>query len=345
MLWSNLHLCNPFALSGYFQPVTSSTMLPFVASVNYRSVSLHRLYDNCVNVHDIMTNENGINEVFKLQTCNRNEICGMISSSSNVIKRLEAIFPHHQIFCGQNAIKHLINVVSGMDALYPSDNHVKSQCLKCYYKTYTYRTNVRFIPRMWNTILQHSKTVRRNRAHTDSLVDWVLQNIHTDRVIVVGAGSFAKSCVFFAKSKFEIVIVNKTPKKICGIETKSLNQLDELMNDDTTIVHCADFTLSTQLKKNHSPCVIDVTIPPTTTDISNSIRLADSKQKITDTENDLTTISNKILNEIYFRPEIAAEANIFNKKIDQCKDPVIRKSLLKTRHSRLLQLKKRYGLL
>jgi hypothetical protein len=222
-------------------------------------------------MQDVLQHD-GIVEAFALHTC-------MMHLSSDAVDRLQLISPApSEIYVAERCIVHAIRVASGMDAVLSMDNHVKNQCTVAFDKTYTCHRKIgRILPRLWDTVLRESKRERRLRPSSDCdlMFKWVQDHVNTERVVVVGAGAVGQSCAWYLQRKHQVTVINRTPKTILGTTAQPLSSIAKLVDENVTIVHCADVSLD--LHGVVFARIVDLTAPARTTNMVGGlvVRLAD----------------------------------------------------------------------
>lgn len=350
-------LCpSPFAIASarLLEQQRATNGIAFVITSNHhhsvRTTDKRWAHLSVASLEELIRNEKlGITEAFRLQTCNRDEIYGMVESSANVVARLRAVDPTSDadILLAHEAIIHAARVVSGQDAFFPGDNHVRQQCVQAFQRTYTSRAQSgRAWPEMWNRILQHAKRVRTRRRQADPLFAWVVGLVPTHRVVIVGAGAAGRECAWRLRGRHDVTVVNRTPRRFNGQCTTSWDELARVVDEVTTIIYCADAPLPNLA---HSPsCLIDLTNSAQAGTCSGALtvyRLVDlcdipyASQTLTsddDSRAALEEFARSLLSDLHCRRILAAECRDLNRHIATTTMVGLRYELLQRRH-RLVQ--------
>lgn len=235
-----------------------------------------------------------------------------------------------------------------MESRFVGDDYVKHQCLRAMQHEYYCTDGLprRYLPKMWNSVLQYSKDVRRRRRVSNGLLSWVSDKVGCDRkmtrkknILIVGAGAMGQACAsHLHRCGHNIIVFNRSSKNVLGRETLDLESLDAMASDANTIVHCADVPLKALCPTHLATQVIDMTEPSMTSGMSNVVRIparAYCRRREPDsaeTRNYLHSAAQSILKDMVLRDTLAAACRPFNSELDKCQ-PSERELLLRKRHA------------
>lgn len=332
-------------------PVTPT---PFVVSSNYRTSPLANI-SNSLKIDDFIDDSRfNVTEGFTLNTCNRNEVYGIINLSVDTCARLKDVVGHNcTVDIGADAVYHLTKVVSGLDSLFPMDNHVKHQSVQSFQNTYRSSSDKRHFPKIWNSVVKKSKRVRTTRKSSDTMMTWIFDNIGTsENVVIVGAGVTGRACEYHLRRHYKVEVFNRTPRVVGGKDTLGLRSLGERVRelDRPTIVHCADFPLADILDADAfvESTVVDLTQPSQTMDILGAKRLVDvaasnpintGRQQDDDVAKDLQEFAQTVMFELHIGKILARECLNINRQIERSESKEDRLSLLRTRHELIQRIR------
>ncbi len=155
----------------------------------------------------------GIREIVVLNTCNRVEFYG-IAETPAAIARLEDEFCAFQDFpendfrsvrqraSGPDAIRHLLEVASGLDSQMLGETEILGQVKDAYAAAQTRRTTGPVLNRLFQKTFQHAKHIRTNTAITEGhvsianiaveLAQKIFGKLDRTKILLLGAGDIGE---------------------------------------------------------------------------------------------------------------------------------------------------------
>ena len=235
-----------------------------------------------------------------LSTCNRTEIFGfpknpevnhhkIITALLN-FKKIDGIIEEHfSTFFSFDAVKHVLEVASGLDSMMLGDSQILGQIKNAFKLAEDLEFTGPLLQRIFSTAIVAGK---RSIAETKigegatsisyaavQLVEKIFSNLSAKKVLVIGAGETSELVIVNLKSKDanDITVTNRTLSKAEELADKyslkvldfnvfkeHLHQFDIILSAtsaDTFIVDYKD-VLAAMKKRSGSPiCITDIAIP------------------------------------------------------------------------------------
>lgn len=210
----------------------------FIVGMNFKTAPLSlrehfaaTFSDQDARASDLL-NSGTLSEVVILRTCNRVEIYGVSTRDPdpesillNVLGRsrhIDGIYIHQ----GQDAMRHLLSVASGMDSMVLGETEITGQVKNAYEKSRQAGHTGRNLNRLFQKALETAKEIRtgtaigKGAASVGSVAVQHAQKIFGStlrgrKVMVIGAGNMAEKCLrhLVKKGVASIVVVNRSLEK------------------------------------------------------------------------------------------------------------------------------------
>lgn len=238
----------------------------FVAGVSFRKTNI-RLRSKfsfapsqCSSIY-AATQADCFGHYFILSTCNRTEIYGFAPCKYVLYSLLqhhanaspEEINQYVYAKEGNDAVRHLFCVASGMDSQIPGDYEIISQLKSAFQLAKKHQRTNGYLERLFNFAMQASKEVKANTSFSSGTVSAIYATVKKlsqqktiRKVVVLGAGNTGVQTVGYLKKlmpNLEITLVNRNTRKLkpaasmFNIQGAPLENLrDELKNADAIIV-------------------------------------------------------------------------------------------------------------
>ncbi len=170
-----------------------------------------------------------------LSTCNRTEIYGFAPCEYVLLAFMKSLSgaTHTEISAnayikeGDDAVKHLLTVASGLDSQIPGDYEIISQIRKAFQQAKISGRSNGFIERLVSQANQISKAIKNSTAFSDGTVSVsyavtqqvkkVMESNQLRKVCVVGLGEMGHNTLKYLLQhtpNAEIVVVNRDEKKL-----------------------------------------------------------------------------------------------------------------------------------
>ncbi len=269
----------------------------YIIGINYKKSDASIRGDFAINGSQYETllqkaSETGIREIFVLSTCNRTEVYAIAPDAATLIHLLcSATVGSSDTFrqiCytkqGVEAIRHLFAVGAGLDSQILGDYEIVGQ-LKLAVKFSKERGCIGgFTERLFNTVLQSSKSVKNETAlsgGTISVSFAAIQflkencpNIQEQKIVLLGTGKIGKNTcknlMDYLDTK-NITLLNRTEEKATelaaelGLRTVPFVQMQKEVNDASIVIvatHSDKAIITRESLQNSSPKIlIDLSIP------------------------------------------------------------------------------------
>lgn len=198
---------------------------------------------------------------FILSTCNRTEIYGF-APCKYVLPSLfqrhtnaspEEVNRYVYVKEGNEAVRHLLSVASGMDSQIPGDYEIIAQIKSAFKLAKDHQRTNGYLERLFNFAMQASKEVKANTSFSNGTVSTIYATVKKlskqktiHKVVVLGAGSTGQQTVGYLKKlmpNVEITLMNRDTAKLKSITSvfningaPLENLRDELKDADALIV-------------------------------------------------------------------------------------------------------------
>ena len=269
----------------------------FVAGINYKKTDAHIRGQFAVgpDQYAILLQKAslyGLQEVFVLSTCNRTEIYGLADNAAVLIELLcsvttgsAAVFTEGcYIRQGHEAINHIFAVGAGLDSQILGDYEIVGQ-MKQAVKFAKERNCIgAFMERLFNTVLQASKTIKNETALSGGTISVSFAAIQflksrlidhsSQQILLLGTGKIGrntcKNLIDYLGIK-DIVLINRTPEKAVelanemGLKAAPYESLEQQVQDASVIIvatNASSPVIAHQQLINSTPKIlIDLSIP------------------------------------------------------------------------------------
>jgi len=206
-------------------------------SINHRSAPVEIREKIILPPRDFQDMKHQGAEAYALCTCNRTEVYWTGIDEQILLKKIGAVsgLPgdtirrHCEIFRGQEAIRHLFMVASGLDSLVIGENQILGQVKDAYREALAAGTTSVFL----NKALHRAfRTAKRVRTETDvgrypisvasqavELACHIFGDIGKSPVLIIGAGDMAGIAARRLKDRGarDLVIINRTISAACSL--------------------------------------------------------------------------------------------------------------------------------
>lgn len=237
-------------------------------------------------------------ETVVLSTCNRVEIYGVASKVNGNIaplfKHLGArkldVEPYLYIKEGDEAVRHLFSVASGMDSMVLGETEITGQVKHAYQSAQETKLTGRVLNRVFQKALQTAKEIRsstligRGATSVGSVAVELAEKIFggdlsEKTVMIIGAGKMGEACIrHLAKRGLKSVLVsNRSPERAEMLAREfggRAVRLDDCLSVMTgvdivvsstgapeTILHRADIEGVMKARRNRPLALIDIAVP------------------------------------------------------------------------------------
>ncbi|MBY0535717.1 MAG: glutamyl-tRNA reductase [Chitinophagaceae bacterium] len=269
----------------------------YVVGINYKKTdaSVRGLYAINNEQYESLLNEaalNGVQELFVLSTCNRTEIYAFAENEAVLMQllcnassgNLEAFQKMAYVKIGQEGIRHLFDVASGLDSQILGDYEIVGQ-LKLAVKFAKERECIgSHLERLTNAALQASKDVKANTALSGGTVSVAfaavqyikekISAIEGKRILLMGTGKIGKNTcknIIDYLGTTEITLMNRTEEKAqalaqeLGIKMASNSYYNQEVNEADIVIVATGASspviLKSDLRAEKPQLFIDLSIP------------------------------------------------------------------------------------
>lgn len=211
----------------------------FVAGVNYRTAPVHvreRMaiaHPDRIEVSRLLQLKAGLSEVVVLWTCNRVEIYGVAARNQQIdvapmfeclSREMPSLSSHVYCHRGQDALKHLFRVASGLDSMVLGETQITGQVRDAYEAARQEKLTGKILNSAFQKALQTAKAVRTQTsigrgarsvggvavAHAREVLG--AKGLKKPAVLMIGAGEMAACCLRHLQKKGEcsVVVANRS---------------------------------------------------------------------------------------------------------------------------------------
>lgn len=180
----------------------------------------------------------GLSELVLVSTCNRVEVYGVspwikgnVHSLFQVLSNSDFDFsPHLYVKEGTEAVRHLFQVVSGLDSMVIGETEITGQIKQSYLAAQGLRLTGPVTNRWFQTALQVAKRIRTEtqvgRGATSvgsvavELAERIFDGVLADRtVMIIGAGKMGEACVkhLAKKGAKSVLVVNRSQERAASL--------------------------------------------------------------------------------------------------------------------------------
>jgi glutamyl-tRNA reductase len=199
----------------------------------------------------------GVEEAVILSTCNRTEIYCLSSvpgkqeldnwfhQVNNIPEgALDEFFYFHE---GEEAVRHLVRVASGLDSMVIGENQILGQLKEAWQKSHDANTVGKVLDRLFQHTFSAAKTIRSSSGINDRpvsvaytavvLARQIFGDLSSQTVVLIGAGEMVQLCGRHLKEQgiARLLIVNRSKEKAeelaeeLGATALTLDQLGEAL--------------------------------------------------------------------------------------------------------------------
>ena len=211
----------------------------FAAGVNYRTapVEVRELmaaaHHDRVEVSKLLQLKAGLSEIVVLWTCNRVEIYGVAARDQKInavsmfeclARKVPGLSSHVYCHYGQEALKHLFRVSSGLDSMVMGETQITGQVRDAYEAARLAKLTGKILNSVFQKALQTAKAVRTQTsigrgarsvggvavAHAREALG--AKGLSKHSVLMIGAGEMASCCLLHLQKKGEcsVVVANRS---------------------------------------------------------------------------------------------------------------------------------------
>lgn len=278
----------------------------FAAGVNYRTAPVEvreRMaiaHPDRIEVSRLLQLKAGLSEVVVLWTCNRVEIYGVATreQQKDVVPMFECLNREapslsSHIYChrGQDALKHLFRVASGLDSMVMGETQVTGQVRDAYEAARSEKLTGKILNSVFQKALQTAKAVRTQTsigrgarsvggvavAHAREVLGSSGLNKHS--VLMVGAGEMASCCLLHLqkKGKCSVMVANRSLDRAQKLAEEfngsavPFDHMYEAMADadvvisstgsPNTVINQPELKAVMQKRANRPLVIIDIAVP------------------------------------------------------------------------------------
>lgn len=278
----------------------------FVAGVNYRTAPVEVRERMAVahpdreEVSRLLQLKAGLGEVVVLWTCNRVEIYGVTARGTEVetgpmfeclAREMPSLHPHVYCHHGDEALRHLFRVASGLDSMVMGETQITGQVRDAYETARKAKLAGKVLNSVFQKALQTAKAVRTNTsigrgarsvggvavAHAREVLG--AGGLESHRVLMIGAGEMAECCLrhLQKKGECEVVVANRSVERARRLadefagEAVSFDARYEAMADcdvvisstgsASTVIHRDEVERVMAARRDRPLMLIDIAVP------------------------------------------------------------------------------------
>ncbi|ANI89422.1 glutamyl-tRNA reductase [Arachidicoccus ginsenosidimutans] len=269
----------------------------YITGINYKKTDVNIRGKFALNEEQYSSilqkaNDNGLENVFVLSTCNRTEIYGVASSSRELKSLLcEEAEGDINVFeeisytkKGKDAIEHLFSVASGLDSQILGDYEIVGQMKQAVRIAKSNGNIGAFMERLTNTVFESSKAIKNQTDFSGGTVSvafaaiqfikYHCTDISNQKILIIGTGKIGrntcKNLVDYLGTK-NITLINRSADKAkeladeLQLQFAPYEQLYEKANEADIIVVATNaqqpVLYKNDLKNNDKKILIDLSIP------------------------------------------------------------------------------------
>jgi glutamyl-tRNA reductase len=269
----------------------------YLVGINYKKtdVSTRGLFaiddqDNVNLLNDAKTF--GITQIFVLSTCNRTEVYAIADSAQTIMQLiakhtagdLATLKQKCYVKNAKDAVQHLFKVGAGLDSQILGDYEIIGQLKNAFRIAKEQQTIDTFLERLFNTVLQASKSIKNNTELSSGTISvsfaaikYIFGNIeeaHSKNILLVGTGKIGvntcKNILDYIHPK-NLWVMNRTNEKAqslstqINVEFKPYQDLDASVNEADVIIvatNSKEFIIKeNSINSNKARHFIDMSIP------------------------------------------------------------------------------------
>ncbi|MDH3360591.1 MAG: glutamyl-tRNA reductase [Desulfobulbaceae bacterium] len=278
----------------------------FAAGVNYRTAPVdvrERMavaHPDRIEVSRLLQLKAGLSEVVVLWTCNRVEIYGVAARDQKIeaapmfeclAREMPSLSSHVYCHHGQDALKHLFKVASGLDSMVMGETQVTGQVRDAYEAAREEKLTGKILNSVFQKALQTAKAVRTQTsigrgarsvggvavAHAREVLG--ARGLKKHAVLMIGAGEMASCCLLHLQKKGDcsVVVANRSLERAQTLASEfkgsavPFDKMYEAMADvdvvisstgsPTTVINHDDLKPVLQKRKDRPLVIIEIAVP------------------------------------------------------------------------------------
>jgi glutamyl-tRNA reductase len=278
----------------------------FAAGVNYRTAPVHvreRMaiaHPDRTEVSRMLKLKARLSEVVVLWTCNRVEIYGVVAEGGQpdvkamfacLSREMPSLAEHIYCHCGQDALKHLFKVSSGLDSMVLGETQITGQVRDAYEAAREEKLTGKILNSVFQKALQTAKSVRTQTsigqgarsvggvavAHAKEALG--SGGLKKHAVLMVGAGEMAACCLRHLQKKGEcsVVVANRSFDRAQALASEfhgsavpfedmfeAMKEADVVISSTgspLTVIHRQDLEAVMPGRTNRPLVIIDIAVP------------------------------------------------------------------------------------
>jgi glutamyl-tRNA reductase len=278
----------------------------FAAGINYRTAPVEvrermaTAHPDRLEVSKLLKLKAGLSEVVVLWTCNRVEIYGVAARDQQIdvapmfeclAREIPSLSSHVYCHRGQDALKHLFKVASGLDSMVMGETQITGQVRDAYEAARGEKLTGKILNSVFQKALQTAKAVRTQTsigrgarsvggvavAHAREVLGSRGLKKHT--ILMVGAGEMAACCLLHLQKKGEctVMVANRSLDRAQKLAEEfngtavPFDKMYEAMSDadvvisstgsPTTVINHHDLKPVMQKRADRPLVIIDIAVP------------------------------------------------------------------------------------
>ena len=247
-----------------------SHSIPFVAGISFKTAPVNlreqiavapaRL--TCSGCH--LKIHGGLSEVVLVSTCNRVEIYGVAQKTHHIDALLNSLShsnadvrPHVYTHEGEEAVRHLFSVASGLDSMVLGETEITGQVKQAYERAQGVKLTGRITNCLFQKALQTAKAIRtktqiqRGATSVGSVAVQLAEKIFgtslkDQTVMIIGAGKMGEACVRHLAKKGirSIIVANRSVERAQKLAEEFGGRAVNYMDDGLAAMREADIVIS-----------------------------------------------------------------------------------------------------
>jgi len=247
-----------------------SHSIPFVAGISFKTAPVNlreqiavapaRL--TCSGCH--LKIHGGLSEVVLVSTCNRVEIYGVAQNTNRIDALLNSLArskadvrPHVYTHEGEDAVRHLFSVASGLDSMVLGETEITGQVKQAYERAQGVKLTGRITNCLFQKALQTAKAIRtktqiqRGATSVGSVAVQLAEkifdtNFREKTIMIIGAGKMGEACVrHLAKKGIKsIIVANRSVERAQNLASEFGGRAVNYMDDGLAVMREADIVVS-----------------------------------------------------------------------------------------------------
>ncbi|HEU12795.1 MAG TPA: glutamyl-tRNA reductase [Euryarchaeota archaeon] len=161
-----------------------------------------------------------------LKTCNRFEIFAIMENyNSDIEEKLLGLGPKGKILKGSDAVRHLIEVASGMDSMVPGEQDIQRQVKEALKKSIDEGTSGKYLNYIFMKALSTSKEIRSKTRIGNGIVSIpqasvkILEGVlNSGKVAILGTGRVARTLLKYIPKNYDVNVFGRNETRLNEIE-------------------------------------------------------------------------------------------------------------------------------